>query len=403
MNRLNQFIIALNSFSTGILLPVFNLVLLERGSTLQTLPLLLAIYSATVLCMELPSGICADRYGRREVFLLSCTFQFIAFSLLLAADDMLWLTFAVIFHGLGRAFSSGSLDALIIDQALMEKGEGCLAGITARMALLDGLGLAVGGIVGGLLADMAGSNTANIILRIAFCVVLFVMVLLFIREQPMHEAEALITLTEHLKQGKGLISTAPGLGYLLAGVFFTGIFLSSVETYWQPAFLQLNDAQGSTWLLGVIAFSGFASVALGNLLVQKLLEKYSGSLWGIYNICRLVLAACISVFALQKGSAGFILWYSLAYMLLGSGNVAESTLINKLTPGNMRASMLSLSSLVLQIGALGSSLLYSVMIMKLHFTGVWLLAGGLLGGYALVVTVAANKCKLTGKRGTEIM
>lgn len=403
MNRLNQSIIALNSFSTGILLPVFNLVMLERGSTLQTLPLLLAIYSATVLCMELPSGICADRYGRREVFLLSCTFQFIAFSLLLAADDMLWLVFAVIFHGLGRAFSSGSLDALIIDQALMEKGESCLAGVTARMALLDGLGLAVGGIVGGLVADIAGSNIANLILRIVFCVVLFVMVLLFIKEQPMHEAEALVTLTEHLRRGKGLISAAPGLGYLLTGVFFTGIFLASVETYWQPAFLQMNNAQGSTWLLGVIAFSGFASVALGNLLVQKLLEKFSGSWWSIYNACRLVLAACIAAFALQRGSAGFILWYSLAYMLLGSGNVAESTLINRLTPGNMRASILSLSSLVLQIGSLGSSILCSIMIMKLHFSGVWLLAAGLLGVYSLAVTVASNKCRISGKSGTEIM
>ncbi|MGE5679222.1 MAG: MFS transporter [Pseudomonadota bacterium] len=403
MNRLNQSIIALNSFSTGILLPVFNLVMLERGSTLQTLPLLLAVYSATVLCMELPSGICADKYGRREVFLMSCTFQFIAFSLLLAADDMLWLVFAVIFHGLGRAFSSGSLDALIIDQALMEKGEGCLAGVTARMALLDGLGLAVGGIAGGLLADMAGSNTANIILRIVFCVVLFIVVLFFIKEQPMHEKEVIITMAEHLRKGKGLLSAAPGLSYLLAGAFFTGIFLTSVETYWQPAFMQLNDSEGSTWLLGVIVFSGFASVAVGNLIVQKLLEKSSGSWWSIYNACRLILAACISAFALQKGSVGFILWYSLAYMLLGSGNVAESTLINRLTPNNMRASILSLSSLLLQIGALGSSLLYSVLIMKLHFSGIWLLAGGLLGGYALVVTVASGRCKIIGKSGTEMM
>jgi MFS family permease len=403
MNRLNQSIIVLNSFSTGILLPVFNLVMLERGSTLQTLPLLLAIYSATVLCMELPSGICADRYGRREVFLLSCTFQFIAFSILLAADDMLWLVIAVIFHGLGRSFSSGSLDALIIDQTLMEKGDGSLAGVTARMALLDGLGLAAGGVSGGLLADLAGSNAANIILRIVFCVVLFILVLYFIKEQPIHEKEALITIAEHLRQGKGLISAAPGLGYLLTGVFFTGVFLSSVETYWQPAFMQLNDAQGSTWLLGVIVFSGFASVALGNLLVQKLLEKYSGSWWTIYNICRLVFAACISVFALQKGRAGFILWYSLSYMLLGSGNVAESTLINRLTPNSMRASILSLSSLLLQIGALGSSLLCSAIIMKLHFTGIWLLAGGLLGGYALVVTVASSRYRIIGKSGTEMM
>jgi len=106
MTKMQQIIIAINSFSMGILIPVFNLALLERGSSLQTLPLLLAIYSTTVLCLELPSGICADIYGRKSVFLLSCGFQLISFSILIAANNMLWLIFALIFYGLGRAFSS---------------------------------------------------------------------------------------------------------------------------------------------------------------------------------------------------------------------------------------------------------------------------------------------------------
>ncbi len=388
MNRISQVIIVFNSFSVGIVIPVMNLALLERGSSLQTLPLLLAIYSMTVLSMELPSGIFADIHGRREVFLMSCVFQFVSYSILLAADNMLWLVFAMFFHGLGRAFSSGSLDALFIDQAILEKGEGCLAKVVSRMALLDGIGLGLGGIAGGFLAGAAKGYMANIIMRMVFSAALFAMVVLFVKEQSIHEKAEHTTLREHITKGKQVIFSTMGFRLLFAGAFFTGIFFSVIETYWQPAFMQLPSAQNSVWLLGIIAFVGFMAVAAGNMASQKLLDKYSG--WKVYNLCRIAFGASIAVFAMQKDTTGFILCYAVMYLLLGAGNVAESTLVNKLTPGNMRASVLSLSSLAVQVGALCASVFSSIMILRLKFGGIWLLSGLLLGGYALLVT-AVNK------------
>ena len=389
MNSMNQAIIAINSFSLGIIIPVINLALLERGASLQTLPLLLAIYSITVLFMELPSGIFADIHGRREVFLMSCGFQFVSYSILLAADNMLWLIFAMVFHGLGRAFSSGSIDALFIDQAILENGEGCLAKVTSRIALLDGVGLGLGGIAGGVLAGAAEDYLANIILRMVFSVILFAMVVFFVKEQPVYEKAEHISLREHIRKGKKVIFSTPGFRLLFAGVFFTGVFFSVIETYWQPAFMQLPTAQNGIWLLGVITFMGFMAVAAGNMASQKLLDKYNW--WNVYNLFRIVFGACIVVFALQKSIMGFIIGYTVVYLLLGAGNVAESTLINKLTPADMRASILSLSSLAVQVGALCASVFSSIMILRLRFTGLCILAGVLLGGYAVIAAVVTNK------------
>lgn len=132
----------------------------------MALPLVLSIYSLTVLCLELPSGIFADMYGRKKVFLLSCVFLFISFSLLFAANNIIYLIFAMIFLGLSRAFSSGSLDALFIDQALAMHGENCLTKVTARLAFLESSGLALGGIAGGFLSYITVTYTSNIILRL---------------------------------------------------------------------------------------------------------------------------------------------------------------------------------------------------------------------------------------------
>jgi MFS family permease len=155
--------------------------------------------------------------------------------------------------------------------------------------------------------------------------------------------------------------------------------------------MNITTLRNGTWMLGVITFLGFIAAAFGNTIAQKLLDKYGSSQWNVYNLCRIILGVCILVFAFQKGSMGFVIWYTGIYLLLGAGNVAESTLINKLTPNYMRASVLSLNSLAVQIGALCASVFSSLMIFRIQFAGIWIMTGGLLGGYALFVTVFTNK------------
>ncbi len=106
MSNRKQLTIFLNYVSLGILLPVLNLILLNRGADLKTLPLLIASYSAAVLCFELPSGICADLYGRKTVFLISGACQMLSLILLLFADNWIWLLFYILLNGISRAFSS---------------------------------------------------------------------------------------------------------------------------------------------------------------------------------------------------------------------------------------------------------------------------------------------------------
>lgn len=393
MNKPLQSVIAINSFSIGILIPVLNLVLLEKGASLQSLPLLIAMYSLTVLLMELPSGIIADMYGRKTVFLISCGFQLISFTLLLAAGNTACLAFALAFFGLGRAFSSGSIDALFIDSALAEHGEECLSKATTRLAILDGTGLALGGIAGGLIAQATGTYTSNIVLRLMLTVILLFLCIVFVKETAAKDRnQQRISLIDLVRQGKQLIFSSNKLGLIFIGVFFIGFLLFTIEAYWQPAFLQIALFKNNTWVLGLITFMGFLAVIAGNAIAQKLLNN-SNNWWSMYNICRIAIATIILVFALQKSVAGFLLGYAGIYFFLGAGNIAESSIINKYTPGNMRASVLSFSSLIAQTGGLAASLFSSIVVLRLQFWGIWVVAGTGLGIYAIVAAVIINRKK----------
>ncbi|HEX2947003.1 MAG TPA: MFS transporter [Clostridia bacterium] len=387
MNRMLQIIYTVNNLSTGIMLPVLTLVLLEKGANLQTLPLLMAVYSLTVLLFELPSGIVADMFGRKTVFLMSCVFQLISFTLLLVSVKFLWLVSAIIFLGLGRAFSSGSLDAIIIDRALENGGEDDLPKVTSRLSVLESVGLAAGSIAGGLAASVFGTFSSIIIIRLILTAIVTLLCLIFVRELArQHTADKtapVLSLTGMFRQGRQLILDHRELGYILIGVFITGFFLFTVETYWQPAFKAIPNISGNTWLFGIVTFIGFFSVTAGNILSRKLLIKLKNSWWIIFGISRVILAAVILIFAVISGAAGFIIFYACMYLMLGTSGVPESSIVNKYTPSDMRASMLSLNSLVSQVGGLFSSLFSSFMVIRLGFSGIWLIAGILMACHSL--------------------
>lgn len=95
MSKKYQLIYAMNSFSTGILLPVLSLVLLEKGATLQTLPLLLAVIG----------GLCASLFS--SIFIIQ-----LRFSGLLTASAALMGCYAVssyIFSNMRRSSSFSDL------------------------------------------------------------------------------------------------------------------------------------------------------------------------------------------------------------------------------------------------------------------------------------------------------
>lgn len=385
MTKVQQLIIFMNFFALGVIIPVLNLLLLGKGASLQTLPLVLSVYAITVLCFELPSGILADLVGRKAVFLLSCGFQIICCALLIAAKDIKVLIFVAVFLGLGRAFSSGSLDALFIDDALSRQGDGCLAKVTSWLGILEGVGLALGGISGGIISSITSSYLTVVYLRLVLTGLIIILCLVAIHEKQSAGSRKKITLKGHIQEGKQVIFSSRKFSLLIFGVFFVGFFLFSIETYWQPAFIQITNMQNSTWLLGIITFLGFLAVVIGNTITQKLLDRHTNTWWKSYHIIRIIFAGCILVFAFQQSDIGFVIGYFGVYCLLGASSVAENTLINQLTPNHMRASVLSFSSLMLQIGGLCASVFSSILIMKLQFDGLWMVAGGLLGVYALVV------------------
>ncbi|NLI22367.1 MAG: MFS transporter [Clostridiales bacterium] len=181
MRKSLQWILFLRALATGVLAPVLTLSLLAHGATLQTVSLLIGVYSLTVVAAEFPSGVFADLYGRKTAFLISCAAHLSAFALLLVSAHAATLLAAMALSGLARAFSSGSIDALAIDGA---PDGAALVKVTARLSVLESAGLAVGALAGGPLAALGRGYAGNLGANLALYAVLLTLTVFAVHERP---------------------------------------------------------------------------------------------------------------------------------------------------------------------------------------------------------------------------
>ncbi len=378
MRNAHKAIFFLKSFATGVLTPVLALMLLAHGATFATLSLLLGAYSLTVVVAEFPSGLFADLYGRKKTFLLSGALSLLSYAVLLFSHSFAAVLCAIVANGLGRAFSSGSLDALVIDQAV-ETDAGSLAKVTGQLNMLESAGLAVGAIAGGLLAGVGTGYAGNLIANLCIYPALMLLTALCVREQPRARQErsdsgsnGLRQFARQARESLGFVAQRGVVRMLFLLAFVTGFALLSVETYWQPAFTATADA---SWGLGIVSCMGFVAVIGGSKCAQRLLLRWPRHEEAVLLALKaLVGVGLISLF-FAFHPVLFVSVYVIAYFFLGNGSVAESTLLNRAAPSDGRAGILSLFSLVLQIGGLFASLCGFFVSAWVGYRYLWLVAG----------------------------
>jgi MFS family permease len=361
MKKSYWLLLLLICFSTGLMVPVLSLALLERGTSLPDLAVIFGFYSLTVFILEVPSGVLADLAGRKRVFILSNIFYLGASFLLLFADSLAMLIPVIILWGAGKAFASGSIDALLIDAYTETHGTGTMPIVTSRLALVETAGIAAGAFIGGFLPGMAdsvfpslGSYDLNIIMRCAFSAAVILLSAMFLHEPGIRTKQS-VPLKQHISESVRFVRQSRIVLLLTLGMFFGGFFIFTVETYWQPAYTALLPG-GAGWTLGLMSFGCFLFASLGNLLVKRIFFRKQRHLYIGYIAARLFLFAALALFSLQRSAIGFGAMFFLVYFLFGGANMAESTMLNIEIPTGKRASLLSFSSFVFQAGGLAAPL-----------------------------------------------
>ena len=391
-----------NSFCIGIMAPVLSLVLLSHGATLKTLSLCIGIITSMVVILEFPSGILTDFIGRKRIFLISQFFMLCNFLFILFARHFSFLAIACVFHGIGTAFSSGTIEVLEIETYMKEKGETGLSKINSTLAVIGSTGCALGSLCGGLLAYLNPTYSLILIVCISLELLLIILTLIFVKEtwekilnvSPVTRFKKQIhSLFSSLKQSKIVIT-------LLAMSIMLGLGLCTIEVYWQPT-LKLYLPEHLSWIFGIVSCLGYFGASLGNKGAELMWKRLHASanirrsmmcLWSL----RLLLPLTIISLGLCSNVLIFIFLFILTYTLLGASDLFEKTILHASIDNSHRASILSLSSLFLRSGGILTSILGSLILTNFSLSCVWVLLSLAMGVGILLLMVLYKRRYLTG-------
>jgi MFS family permease len=160
MNRNIRFFIAFRLFfNARFYYPVFAILFLDFGLTIEHFALLNAVWAATIVLMEVPSGALADVLGRRRLVIFSAMLMAVEIGLLciVPVGYSTWLlgVFLInrILSGTAEASASGADEALAYDSLKREGKEGLWGTILEKQIRWQSIGFIFAMSLGAALYD----------------------------------------------------------------------------------------------------------------------------------------------------------------------------------------------------------------------------------------------------------
>jgi len=95
--------------------PFIILFFLEIGLSFFEIGLLISFRSICINIVEVPSGVCADLYGRKNAMIISIIAYIISFIIFTFSNSMFLLFPAMLFFSIGEAYRTGTHKAMIFD------------------------------------------------------------------------------------------------------------------------------------------------------------------------------------------------------------------------------------------------------------------------------------------------
>jgi hypothetical protein len=397
---------ALSWLPAGLGMPAFVLLMQERGLDVVTIGTVFAGYGLVTVLMELPTGGLADVIGRRGVLLASAALTTLSFGAMAFATTAAQFLALAVAKGLARALSSGPAEAWYVDTVHATDTDGELRAGLSRGSAAGSAALAVGTLVGGGLPLLVPSGwpvpplAAAMVCAALAGAMLFAVVALWMIEP--HRPDSQPRLVAVLRGVPATIVASARLGVrssslarLLAVSIALGTALNAIEML-TPGRMAVLTGSPETGTAGyaAVAAGGFLASAVGAALAVPVARLFHGVTWRA-TVAAVVLTAAslvgLAATARLSGGAGLIataLGYGTLFLGLGIAHPLRSELLHQRIGAAERATLLSIDSLLLQLGGVASAIGLSVLARNFGLGVAWSVAAvALLAAAAVMIRI----------------
>jgi len=318
------------------IIPVVVLFWQQNGLSLTQIMILQSIYAISIVLLEVPTGVIADKWGRKQSMILGALFLILGTIIYGLGHNFLQFILAEVVWGLGGCFFSGADSAFVYDSLKQIKKEDTFKKVLGNAKSWGYLAAGVAGIIGGFVATY--SLRLNWFLSTLGMIFLFLVVLSY--NEPKHfEKVHKKSYWKHTKESFKEAFNNKNILFLL--LFYALIMTVAKISLWfyQP----YMAASGINIAYFGIIWASFTLFAILGSKSSHNVEKYLGasnSLWLMIFLSTLSLIFMSYFFVIF----GIFFIYFQQYLRGFNGPVLNDYTNKQLSSEN-RATLLSIQSL----------------------------------------------------------
>ncbi len=398
-NNLTRFIVFRLLYSARFYYPVFTVLFLDYGLSLEQFAVLNMVWALTIVLAEVPSGALADIVGRKRLVVFAAAMMVVEMGLIVFApigsSSLLFLLFLGnrICSGLSEAAASGADEALAYDSLKALGREGDWSQLLERTSFVVSIGFFTTMILGAFAYDPAIVNGAlsllnedwvlskDVVIRLPVALTLVTAVLVFITSLGFYDLDkarldekkaraAAVTgnkLIESLAEPFKQIGEAASWTFnhrFVLFVILAGLALDSAGRQFavlSSEYYRLIEIPVS--MFGFIG-AGMALIGIVTAKTSRYLVNNHSPAFNFFTLSAVLLFGLIGLsFAVPYVGVLFAVG---AFAMMGMVQFQASFYINREVDSSIRATVLSFKGLALNLGLGVASLLYTAYVAALR-------------------------------------
>jgi hypothetical protein len=322
-------------------MPIVVVFYSSNGLALKDLLLLQAVYSISIVALEIPSGYLADAIGRRITIILGCILGVAGFIIYSLTSGFWPFLFAEMTLGIGSSLISGADSAILYDSLIELRKSDDYTKHEGRITSVGNFSEAIAGILGGLLARYI-SIRAPYFFQTGIAA-LGIPASLLLLEPAKQGALIKYRMKDILKVVKDCLIDNK---LLRRNIFFSSVIGASTLTmawFVQPYFQQINIPL--QWY-GVLWTSLNLNAAITAMIAYRIEMKLGDTRTMVF----ITLGVSLGYFAVGIFQAFWaLIFFYIFYFVRGVATPVLKDYINRLTASEVRATVLSVRSFIIRI------------------------------------------------------
>ncbi|MBD0379941.1 MFS transporter [Paenibacillus sedimenti] len=246
----------------------------ERGMTIQMVVYAEIIYALTIVLLEVPTGMMADKWGRKKMLMLSALLGCSEFAILIFATEFWHFALVVFLAGVSRSASSGSENALLYDSLMLQGKASSFEKQLGGLNAIDFVSAMLAALCGSMLAGRFGLEL-NYWISLGSALIALLLTILLIEPAADGDdtpAEEAIPFKQYVAVSLRFFGANPNVSIVVLSGMATGTAIGFIDEFWQLYASRLK--------IPVVYFGVLSAVLMllrlpGNLLAHALLRRFS--------------------------------------------------------------------------------------------------------------------------------